>query len=144
MRGNKGKDTKPEVTLRRLLHVEGYRFRLHRRDLPGRPDIVFPSRRTAIEVRGCFWHQHPGCRHATTPSTRQGYWVPKLARNVERDHVNAGRLQALGWRLAVVWECQLKADPQAEVRRLQELLGPAGQGSCKVQAPKPPPPQPTD
>ena len=122
MRGNKAKDTKPEVTVRRMLHALGYRFQLHRRDLPGTPDIVFPGRQKAVQVQGCFWHQHEGCRHAVIPATRRGYWAPKLARNVQRDRQNAAKLRALGWRLAVVWECRLKANPGREVRRLRSFL----------------------
>ena len=124
MRANKAKDTKPEIATRRMLHAIGYRFRLHRSDLPGTPDIVFPSRCKAIQVHGCFWHQHEGCRHAIIPVTRRDYWAPKLARNIERDQQNAARLHTLGWHLAVVWECQLKADPGRQVRRLQAFLGP--------------------
>lgn len=124
----KGKDTKPELALRRLLHGMGYRYRLHRRDLPGTPDIVFPSRRKVIEVRGCFWHQHHGCRRARLPATREGYWLPKLARNVERDCENEARLTARGWGQLVVWECEMVA-PAAVLRRCAAFLdgdAPAG------------------
>jgi DNA mismatch endonuclease Vsr len=122
MRANRGKDTKPEVRVRTFLHALGYRFRLHRQDLPGTPDIVFPGRRKAIQVNGCFWHQHPGCQHAIIPVTRRNYWGPKLARNVQRDRNNAAKLRSLGWRLAIVWECRLKADPDREIQRLQAFL----------------------
>src|SRR5690606_29651257 len=81
----KSKGMKPELAVRKLLHQLGYRFRLHRHDLPGRPDIVFPGRRAIVQVHGCFWHQHPGCRHARIPGSRQDYWGPKLKRTVERD-----------------------------------------------------------
>lgn len=118
----KGKDTKPELALRRLLHGAGYRYRLHRRDLPGTPDIVFPSRRKVIEVRGCFWHQHHGCRRASLPATREGYWLPKLARNVGRDRENEARLAAQGWQQLVVWECEM-ADPAAVLRTCAAFLG---------------------
>lgn len=122
----RGKDTRPELQLRSALHRAGYRFRLHRRDLPGTPDIVFPSRQKAVEVRGCFWHQHPGCAKCRTPTTRQEYWVPKLARNRERDLTNERRLKALGWQLLVVWECELR-EPVRALRRVRRFLGQQGQ-----------------
>jgi DNA mismatch endonuclease (patch repair protein) len=110
MQGNRQKDTKPELLVRRCLHAMGYRFRLHRRDLPGRPDIVLPRHRTVIQVHGCFWHQHPGCKLASVPQTRREYWLPKLARNVERDAVSTKALEALGWRVVTLWECNI-SDP---------------------------------
>ncbi len=126
MRGNKGQDTKPELLLRRMLHAAGYRFRLHRRDLPGTPDIVFPSRRAAVQVHGCFWHQHAGCCHAKLPATRKEYWLPKLARNVERDRRNMAALRRRGWRVSVVWECRLLRDPERELKRILSFLRTAG------------------
>lgn len=128
MRGNRGKDTKPELFLRRALHAMGYRFRLHLSDLPGTPDIVFPSRRAAIQVHGCFWHQHEGCRHAVRPRTRSEYWLPKLDRNVQRDRENEARLRAMGWRLLLVWECELADQPDV-LTRVAHFLGPPGHGS---------------
>ena len=125
MRSNKGKDTKPEVAVRRLLHAMAYRFRLHRRDLPGTPDIVLPGRRKAIQVHGCFWHQHEGCRHGRLPATRQEYWVPKLARNKERDRQVEAALAALGWDATTVWECEL-GDLGRLADRLRTFLGPSG------------------
>lgn len=122
MRSNKGKDTKPEMAVRRLLHAMGYRFRLHRRDLPGTPDIAFPARRKAVLVHGCFWHQHEGCRHGRVPATRQEYWVPKLARNKERDERAAAALTRLGWQSAVVWECEVQ-DAERLAIRLSAFLG---------------------
>lgn len=127
MQANKCRDTAPEMTVRRLLHAMGYRFRLHRRDLPGCPDLVFPSRRCVIQVHGCFWHQHPGCKAASIPKTRPEYWVPKLARNVERDRENEARLRELGWQSLVLWECEI-ADPAALVPRALAVLGPPGRG----------------
>ncbi len=118
----RGKNTKPEMVVRRLLHAMGYRFRLHRHDLPGCPDLVFYGLHAVIEVRGCFWHQHTGCRYATTPVTRPDYWIPKLARNVERDRENTVQLRSMGWRVAVVWECRLRSDAEREVRRLDRFL----------------------
>ena len=123
MRANKASNTGPELELRRMLHGMGYRFRLHRRDLPGRPDLVFPGRKAVIQVHGCFWHQHPGCRHAHLPRSRTEYWSPKLARNVERDGENERRLEAMGWRVLVVWECAL-TDCDAVAARVRDFLGP--------------------
>ena len=125
MRAIKGKGTKPEMVVRRMLHAMGYRFRLHRRDLPGTPDLAFPSRKSAIQVHGCFWHQHRGCRRSHVPVTRAVYWEPKLARNVERDGLNQQRLEELGWRLLTVWECELR-DMEAVAWRVQDFLGPPG------------------
>lgn len=121
----RSKDTGPEMTVRKLLHAAGYRYRLHRQDLPGRPDLVFPSRRTVIQVHGCFWHQHPGCRRAHIPKSRQEYWVPKLARNVARDRDNERRLEEMGWRTLVIWECEL-AEIEVVAQRSKEVLGPPG------------------
>lgn len=117
----RGKDTKPEVLLRSLLHRDGYRFRLHRRDLPGTPDIVFPSRRKVVELRGCFWHQHPGCKKCTVPQTRQDYWLPKLARNRERDRANEQAMRELGWNVLVVWECEMR-HPEQVVSEVKAFL----------------------
>lgn len=126
MKSNKGKDTKPEMTVRRLLHAMGYRFRLHRRDLPGTPDVVFPARRKVVLIHGCFWHQHEGCRHGRVPATRREYWVPKLARNKERDERAAAALAGLGWQCTTVWECEL-ADVEKLAIKLTLFLGRPGQ-----------------
>lgn len=107
----RGRDTKPEVKLRSMLHRAGFRFRLHDRKLPGRPDIVMPKHRTAIMLHGCFWHRHDNCRNATMPSTRTEFWRSKFEGNVERDRQAVGQLNALGWRVITVWECELKKDP---------------------------------
>ncbi|WOH82121.1 very short patch repair endonuclease [Bradyrhizobium sp. BEA-2-5] len=124
MQANKGKDTRPELTLRRLLHGCGYRFRLHRKDLPGRPDIAFPSRTKAIEVRGCFWHGH-GCHPlGQLPRTRREYWEPKILGNRSRDLRNMQELRNAGWEVIEVWECDIRADPQAILARLISFLGP--------------------
>ena len=104
----RSKDTAPELAVRRILHAMGLRFRLHRKDLPGRPDIVLPKHRTVVFVHGCFWHRHKDCRHTTTPKTRQEFWQTKFASNVERDRRNRTDLQQLGWRVIVVWECELR------------------------------------
>ena len=101
-------DTKPELAVRRIAHKLGYRFRLHRRDLPGTPDLVFPRLRKVIFVHGCFWHQHD-CRLGTKqPSTNTAYWLPKLARNVDRDRRTRKQLEDDGWEVFVIWECQTK------------------------------------
>ena len=104
----KSKNTPPEMIVRRLVHSMGYRFRLHRKDLPGNPDLVFPRFRKVIFVHGCFWHQHRCNRGNRKPTTRQEYWLPKLRRNVKRDRRVLRELRNLGWRALVVWECQTK------------------------------------
>ena len=103
-------DTTPELAVRSFLFRHGFRFRLHVKSLPGHPDIVLPKYKTVIEVRGCFWHRHPGCRQATTPSTNAEFWQEKFKRNVERDRNTEKLLKELGWNLIVVWECELKKD----------------------------------
>ncbi|MFS2206520.1 very short patch repair endonuclease [Variovorax sp. Varisp36] len=108
MSGIQGKNTKPELLVRRMLHAAGYRFRLQRRDLPGAPDIVLPSRKIAIFVHGCFWHLHQGCRYAKIPATRSDFWTAKLEANVGRDQRSIEKLQALGWRVLCVWECSTR------------------------------------
>lgn len=105
MSGIKGKNSLPEMRVRRLLFAAGYRFRLHRRDLPGTPDIVMPGRKIAIFVHGCFWHAHERCKYARIPSTRPDFWAAKLQANVERDQRAVEKLTALGWRVLCVWEC---------------------------------------
>ena len=126
----KGKDTKPEMVVRRLVHALGYRFRLHRNDLPGKPDIVVPRLWKAIEVRGCFWHQHPDptCWRARVPKLRQEFWLPKLEGNAARDHANKIALQDLGWDILVVWECEttLARRQELEERVKAFLLGESG------------------
>lgn len=103
----RSKDTKPEMLVRRLLHALGYRYRLHRRDLPGAPDLVFPSRQKVILVHGCFWHQHKGCIDGRLPKSHEDYWLPKLRRNVERDRRNIAKLQRRGWKVMKLWECEI-------------------------------------
>jgi DNA mismatch endonuclease (patch repair protein) len=118
----KGRDTGPELRLRSLLHRAGFRFRLHAKDLPGKPDIVLPKYRTAIFVHGCFWHRHEGCRNATTPSTRTDFWLEKFDGNVERDKRNMAALETAGWTVITVWECDLKADANRIVQQLSTEL----------------------
>lgn len=105
MSGIKGKNSLPEILVRRLLFAAGFRFRLHRLDLPGTPDIVMPGRRIAIFVHGCFWHAHRGCKYAKTPSTRTDFWTAKLRTNADRDLRAIEKLASMGWRVLCVWEC---------------------------------------
>jgi DNA mismatch endonuclease Vsr len=116
-----GKNTRPEMQVRRLAHRLGYRYRLHVRDLPGRPDIVFPARRKIIEIRGCFWHRHPGCVLAATPGTRADFWQEKFRATVARDARNITALEARGWAVMVIWECEVKEIALRE--RLSTFLG---------------------
>jgi DNA mismatch endonuclease, patch repair protein len=108
MRAVHAKNTGLELIVRGIAHRLGLRYRLHRRDLPGRPDLTFPKWKTIIFVNGCFWHQHPGCKKATIPVTNRAFWQEKLRRNAERDHQTIERLMALGWRVLVIWECQIR------------------------------------
>lgn len=112
MRGIRSKNTKPEVELRKLLFRMGFRFRLHRKDLPGKPDIVLPKWKTVIFVHGCFWHRHEGCRLAAIPKTRTEFWQKKFAGNVARDRRNRDLLLSTGWRVAIVWECGMRRAPE--------------------------------
>jgi DNA mismatch endonuclease, patch repair protein len=104
----RSKNTKPELAVRRLMHSMGYRFRLHRRDLPGCPDLILPAYRTALFVHGCFWHRHSRCRKASKPSTHVDFWAKKFQANVTRDRRNRDRLRRAGWRVIVIWECQTR------------------------------------
>jgi DNA mismatch endonuclease (patch repair protein) len=125
MSGIRSKDTNPEMIVRKFLHAHGYRFRLHRADLPGKPDIVLPRLRTCIFVHGCFWHRHTGCRYATVPKTRPEFWETKLQGNVERDKRTRCALETAGWQVLTIWECQLKASEDT-LKNLQELLAKLG------------------
>ncbi len=118
MRAIRSKDMKPELAVRRLVHGMGYRYRLHRHGLPGRPDMVFASRRKVIFVHGCYWHQHsdPGCKIARRPKSNLDYWLPKLDGNVVRDADNQVRLRELGWDSLVIWECEVRAGDGIEER----------------------------
>jgi DNA mismatch endonuclease (patch repair protein) len=118
----RGRNTGPELRLRSLLHRAGFRFRLHAKHLPGRPDVVLPKYRTAIFVHGCFWHRHSGCRNATMPSTRREFWQKKFEGNVGRDVHNQAMLEAGGWTVVIIWECELKAEAEGIVRRLGDEL----------------------
>jgi len=123
MRKIRSKDTKPEMRIRKLLFGLGYRFRLHRKDLPGKPDIVFTGRKRVIFVHGCFWHQHQDCREGRLPGSRQEYWIPKLKNNISRDQKHTVELQKLGWKVLVIWECQITNIDRTEDMMLK-FLGP--------------------
>jgi len=124
MRAIRSAGTKPEMAVRRLAHGMGYRYRLHGKKLPGKPDLVFTSRRKVIFVHGCFWHQHPkaGCSDARPPRSNPDYWLPKLARNRQRDRAAQAELKKLGWSVCVIWECQTR-NTAALKRRLERFLG---------------------
>ena len=122
----RGVDTKPELFVRRALHARGYRYRLHGRGLPGRPDLVFRKRKCAVFVHGCFWHRH-GCKRTTSPKSRQEYWQDKFARNVERDERNTRQLAEDGWQIFIAWECEIDTD-ETLLKRLTEFLGPPRTG----------------
>ncbi|MCY3882176.1 MAG: very short patch repair endonuclease [Chloroflexi bacterium] len=122
MRAVKGRDTEPEMVVRRLAHAQGYRYLLHDRRLPGKPDLVFPSRRKVVFVHGCFWHQHDCSRGARTPKSHQDYWIPKLTRNQERDAQHVSTLQGMGWDVLVVWECETRDQDEVGVK-LSTFLG---------------------
>ena len=108
MSGIKGRDTKPEIIVRRYLHSEGYRFRLHRKDLPGSPDIVMARARICIFIHGCFWHRHQNCKYATVPKSRHDFWQKKFDENIARDNRAQAALKEAGWNVIVIWECELR------------------------------------
>ena len=122
MRRIKSKGMKPELLVCSLAHKMGYRFRLHRRDLPGKPDLVIGPRRKAVFIHGCFWHQHPGCREGRLPASNQSYWKPKLARNVARDAEAIIELRARGWKTLVIWECETEEQNYLK-RTIRTFLG---------------------
>ena len=113
----KSKNTKPEVEVRKLLHSMGFRFRLHKKDLPGSPDIVLPKYKTVIFVHGCFWHRHENCKYASNPKTRVEFWNKKFKDNIERDFVNQEELKSFGWKSKIIWECETK-----NIDKLREKL----------------------
>ncbi len=118
-----GKNTKPELIVRSLLHNMGYRFRLYRRDLPGNPDIILPKHKKIIFVHGCFWHGHINCRRSKRPTTNKKFWHAKLDKNIERDKVNLMSLKKLGWDVLVVWTCEVKDMNQLKNKLLSFLEG---------------------
>jgi len=127
----RGKDTGPEVAVRRLAHGLGFRFRLHRRDMPGTPDLVFPRPRKVVMVHGCFWHHHqdPACRNAVLPKTRSEWWRAKLLANAARDARNVERLSAEGWNVLVLWECEVRSG--AYEAKLTDFLGASGRPATR-------------
>ncbi|HDZ73075.1 MAG TPA: DNA mismatch endonuclease Vsr [Aurantimonas coralicida] len=117
----RAKNTKPELAIRRAIHALGYRFRLHRKDLPGKPDIVMARHQLVIFVHGCFWHQHHGCKLASKPKSATDYWGPKLARNVARDAEASAALRLAGWQVETVWECDTRVPTRLQAR-LEEIF----------------------
>ncbi|MCP4221020.1 MAG: DNA mismatch endonuclease Vsr [bacterium] len=117
----KGKNTKPEMRVRSLVHQMGYRFRLHRKNLPGKPDLVFPRHKKIILVHGCFWHGHDGCPKSSRPSTNIEFWQKKLDGNISRDRLNLQKMREAGWQVLVIWECQTKK-PEALEQLLKEFF----------------------
>jgi len=115
-------DTKPELIVRSLLHRMGFRFRLRRKDLPGKPDLVLPKYKTVVFVHGCFWHRHEGCSQASVPKSNCEFWERKFRKNVERDERNRLRLGEAGWKVVVLWECEIQRDPVGVVERLAAEL----------------------
>lgn len=111
----RSRDTKPEMAIRRALHARGFRYRLHSRKVAGKPDLVLAGRRAVVFVHGCFWHRHPGCRHASTPSSRVDYWTAKFEANVARDARVREALLADGWRVAIVWECAMRGSGRVDM-----------------------------
>ena len=118
----RSQNTKPELQLRKALHSKGFRYRLHDKKLPGSPDLVFPKHKAAIFVHGCFWHRH-GCKQTTTPATREDFWKAKFKANVERDGKNIKEIEAAGWRVMIVWECELKKAEENDLfEKIQKFL----------------------
>jgi DNA mismatch endonuclease (patch repair protein) len=133
----RARDTKPELQVRRYLHSRGLRFRLVRKDLPGKPDLVLPRWHAAIFVHGCFWHGHAGCRYATVPKTRTDSWTSKIAANSARDERSVKSLIALGWRVIVAWECALRDAPETTLRKLEKAIR-SGVRQAEIQGPAQP------
>lgn len=118
----RGKDTKPELLMRSLLHREGFRFRVNYKKLPGKPDIVLPKYKTVVFVHGCFWHRHEGCRYTTTPATRRAFWEEKFAGTVRRDKEVQDLLVEMGWTVLIVWECELKQDAEEVLQKVSAQI----------------------
>jgi len=117
----KGKDTKPEIVVRKVVYSMGFRYRLHSKDLPGKPDLVFKQKKKAIFVHGCFWHQHPGCKQCHIPKSNLSYWKPKLQQTTKRDVENIRQLHSMGWSTLIIWECETKC-PETLKKKLIDFL----------------------
>lgn len=129
----RGKDTKPEILLRKALHARGFRYRVNVRGLPGSPDIVLPKWNCIIQVHGCYWHRHPGCPKATMPASNVEFWTEKFEANVRRDRAALARIQDMGWRTAVVWECAIGSKVRDEiVAALERFLREGGHGHLEI------------
>jgi DNA mismatch endonuclease (patch repair protein) len=115
-------DTKPEMLVRKFLHANGFRYRLHGKRLPGKPDIVLSKYKTIIDIRGCFWHGHEGCKYFVVPKSRSDFWINKISLNIERDKKNEKLLTDLGWKILVIWECELKKETDTLIRIKEELI----------------------
>jgi DNA mismatch endonuclease (patch repair protein) len=123
MQSNRGKDTRPELLVRKMLREAGFPgYRVHWKKAPGKPDIAYPGRKIAIFVNGCFWHRHPNCKYAYTPKNNQYFWINKFEDNVERDRSNHRLLEEDGWSVFVVWECELKTAPQQTMEKITQRL----------------------
>lgn len=129
MAGVRQKNTKPELLLRKQLHRLGLRYRLHVKELPGSPDLVFPKYKTAVFVHGCFWHQHAGCRRSRRPGTRKEWWNEKLQKNIDRDKRQESTLRSGGWRVQIVWECEVLENVEEAARNLERLIRYGGRGN---------------
>lgn len=116
----KSKNTKPEILVRHFLHAQGFRYRLHCKDLPGKPDIVLPKYKTVIFINGCFWHGHSECKYSSLPATNRDFWQNKISENIERDKATYDKLSTMGWRVLEVWQCQLK--PKSKEETLNTLI----------------------
>lgn len=117
----RAKNTKPEIAIRSLLHQMGFRFRLHRKDLPGKPDVCLPKYQTVIFIHGCFWHDHKGCPNARLPKSNSAYWLPKIKRNAERDKEHTSALKKAGWKVITIWECELKNQKRLKKKLFKAL-----------------------
>lgn len=135
MAGIRGTDTAPEMALRKEMHARGFRFRLHARRLPGKPDLVFPKHRAVVFVHGCFWHRHAECRLTTTPATNAEFWSAKFAGNVARDERNLAKLHEAGWRTAIIWECEVRGGAQRTAAQLAKWLR-SKQSNIEIPSPK--------
>ena len=118
----RGKDTKPEMLVRKFLHGRGFRYKLHDPSLPGKPDLVLPKYKAVVNVHGCFWHGHEGCRYSKLPETRKEWWRQKIEKTMANDRKNMDTLKAAGWKVLTVWECELKADAEERLERLRKSI----------------------